>query len=186
MANKETSSPRTQLLELVLAANKGDKEALGKLRQELNGPKATILIEDCGNLAYQAEESIFRAFAKDQPAFRACVLTKADTIRASLGWREAPPLERLLIDAVTVTWMRYYTSEIQANAGGSKLMEVSRFQQQRVDRALRRHLSAIKTLATVRKMALPLRVDIKLETESTGIPAPPMRAIAVGQYCRTD
>ena len=34
---------------------------------------------------------------------------------------------------------------------------------ERIERAERRHLRAVKMLATVRKMALPLRIDIKAE-----------------------
>jgi len=84
-------------------------------------------------------------------------------MRAEFGWNGAPKLERVLIERIVQTWLSVNFAEI-ANAQTPKCtVAQAKFNQERIDRTHKRHLSAIKTLAAVRKMALPMRVDIKAE-----------------------
>jgi len=71
------------------------------------------------------------------------------------------PLERLLADRVVATWL-----EVQLFSGlyGAKLGKLTPGQgdhhQKRLDRAHGRHLSAIRTLAQVRKLGPTVQINI--------------------------
>ena len=68
------------------------------------------------------------------------------------------PLERLLVDRIAVCWLQVQYSDmmyVQRLEQGMSL-EQGEYYQRRQDRAHRRLLSAIRTLATVRKLAFPV------------------------------
>ena len=65
-SNKTESSKRVDLWELVRLANQGDESAIAKLREELQGKNAEALLSNCGDLAFQAEESILRVYLGEQ------------------------------------------------------------------------------------------------------------------------
>jgi len=81
-------------------------------------------------------------------------------MRRKLGWGEATAIERLLIERVVQTWLQLQLLEMADAQSPSCSLELDKHQQEKTARAERRHLSAIKMLAQVRKMALPLRIDL--------------------------
>ena len=108
--------------------------------------------------------------------FREALTVTMDSLRSSLAGPEPSPLEKLLVERIVATWLQVYQADFEAtgciecsNADGT-------YRQQRQDRANRRFLSACRTLAHVRRLALPVRLDVKLDgvvrTENTdqGIP----------------
>ncbi len=163
IANKTETSKRVDLWELVRQGNQGDEPAIAKLREELHGPNADVLVRICGDLAFQAEESILNVYLGGQKGNRVIIQEKLTRMRTEFGWDGAPKLERVLIERIVQTWLSVNFAEI-ANAQATKCsISQAKFNQERIDRTHKRHLSAIKTLALVRKMALPMRVDIKAE-----------------------
>jgi len=87
-----------------------------------------------GNLAYQAETSLVNTMYGDQFAAKEALQRELEKKRAELSGQNSTPIER--ID----------------------------YNQRRQDRSHRRFLAAVKTLATVRRLALPIRVDVNLAT----------------------
>jgi hypothetical protein len=148
------------LIELVDRAQKGDATALPDLRQWLQNPEVVDVLG--GDLARQAEHSLLdRATGKDL-SFREAVLRKLETMRAELAGPAPSPLERLLAERVVTCWLQVHDADIRLAQNETKLsLAQAEYHQSRCDRAHRRYLSAIKTLATVRKLALPvLQVNI--------------------------
>ena len=163
IANKTGTLKQVDLWELVFLANEGEEAAIAKLREELRGKNADALLSICGDLAFQAEKSILSVYLGEQIGSRLLMQEKLTRMRAEFGWDGAPKLERVLIERIVQTWLSLNFAEISnAQATGCSIAQ-SKFNQERIDRAQQRHLSAIKTLAVVRKMALPLRVEIKAE-----------------------
>jgi hypothetical protein len=83
--------------------------------------------------------------------------------RNDLGYAEASPMERMLIDAVVLAWLRYTQVErAAANTwGDSHSLTSGAYWDKRLSAAQRRYLRAIETLARVRRTALPmLQVNI--------------------------
>jgi hypothetical protein len=165
------SKPETQqaekgisLIDLVHKANGGDKESLAVLRNALESDYAEALMEIAGNLADKLEESTLNTMLGDQQqGTRLVLLKKLNHMRAELGWNEAPKLERILIERVCQTWLYLHWLELADSQSKNRSIELVTHESERIERAERRHLRAVKMLAKVRKMALPLRIDLRAE-----------------------
>lgn len=85
-------------------------------------------------------------------------------LAASLGYDEAPALERLLIDQVVMTWLHAYKVQYSYHriTSGSHNMDQGRYWEARLSAAQRRHLHAVEALARVRKLgsSRPLQINI--------------------------
>jgi hypothetical protein len=86
---------------------------------------------------------------------------KIDTVRAELEGESPTPIERLLADRASLCrFMVYLYESKDANAEGWSLPRV-KLQQLKIDRAHARFLSAVRTLAQVRKLAVPaLQINV--------------------------
>ncbi len=147
----------------ILAANSGDRKAIAELREELAGPNANALIDVFGDMAYQVVETILAAMFGDETGYKICVREKLRRMRVEFGWRESSALERVLIERIVATWLHLQNAELICNQAKSCPLPQATYYEQRIDWAHRRHLSAVKMLATVRKMALPMQVEIKAD-----------------------
>src|SRR5262249_60099078 len=145
---------------LVRRAEKGDKTALPDLREVLKDPAAVDLLG--GNLAGQAEASLIRNAAGDNLAAREALTRKLELLRAELAGPAPPPLERLLVERVATCWLQLHLADIRlAQQEREMTLAQGEYHQRSRDRAHKRYLSAIRTLALVRKLALPvLQVNI--------------------------
>jgi hypothetical protein len=149
------------LQQLVERARKGDASTLPALRKMLQASPG--FVEVCGgDLARQAEHSLLNAATGENLSYREAVLRKMELLRAELAGPDPAPLERLLVERIVACWLQLHYLDIRLAQNETKLtMDQVEFLEGRRDRAHRRYLSAIKTLATVRKLALPvLQVNI--------------------------
>ena len=146
---------------LLPAANAGDRNALKQLRAVLDATPQLWL--EVGNLGRQAELALVRVAAGDNPVAEEAIVRKLDTLRREVAGSRPSTLERLLADRVAIGWLALTLVEgayYQALEGGIEPADEAVYLK-RVDRAQRRYLSAIKTLAQVRRMDLPsLQVNI--------------------------
>ena len=168
--SKTKSSPdqvTNDLFRNVKSANGGDKVAMAELRKELAGPNANAIISVCGDMSFQAEESLLVAILGQQEGAKTCVREKMRQMRVELGWTESSEMERILIERIIATWLDLYFAEVVYYQWKGGSIPEGKYKQYRIDRSHRRHLSAIKMLATIRKMALPLMVNIAAEIKMT-------------------
>ncbi len=132
-----------------------------KLRQVLRlGSAAGVDFRaEINSATYRTVISSMSHTGLDQIAIeRTCEKKKAD-----LGYADASPMERMLIDAVVLAWLRYTQVErAAANTwGDSHSLTSGAYWDKRLSAAQRRYLRAIETLARVRRLALPmLQVNI--------------------------
>jgi hypothetical protein len=161
--------PTEDIRSLIKRAQCGDESTLPAVRKFLQNPEAIDLLG--GDLARQAELSFISNAAGKDLAFREALVGKLAQLRAELAGPNPAPVERLLVERVVACWLQVQDADIryaQAQTNNPALA-VSDFQQRRMDRAHRRYLSAIKTLATVRKLALPvLQVNIAGQQVNVG------------------
>lgn len=89
------------------------------------------------------------------PATRELFRARAMALKEDLGWRDASCLERLLIDAVILAWLRWTMTELQhANVmAGDHSAENGLYWEKLLAGAQRQYLRACETLARVRKLA---------------------------------
>ena len=84
-------------------------------------------------------------------------------MRGELSGDDPSPLERLLVERVVATWFQLqYFEALHAQSLGKNSMSLalSDHFQKRIDRAQKRHLSAMKTLAQIRKMGPAVQINI--------------------------
>jgi hypothetical protein len=93
--------------------------------------------------------------------------------RNQLGYENASALERALIDAVVLAWLRYADLERRYSnvMKGSISLQQADFWERRLGATQRRYLRAIETLARVRRLAIPaMQVNIGAQQVNAVIP----------------
>jgi hypothetical protein len=87
---------------------------------------------------------------------------KVADLKAELAGPAASALERLLAQRVATTWLQIaHLDALAAQAAGGSEARVKLIQRQQ-DAAHRRHLSAVRTLATVRKLLRPAPSPVEI------------------------
>jgi hypothetical protein len=145
----------TELRKVLERAQRGDESTLPVLREMLKQPH---MIEACGNLAAHAEHTLIRKFAGKDLAVSEGVRRKLDSLRAELAGPAPTPLERLLVERIAICWLHLHHLEMIYASKESMALELGAYYQRSISAAQKRYLSAIKTLATVRRLALPVLI----------------------------
>ncbi len=129
------------------------KDALPALRKQLD--RVPRLCDSVGaDLAHNAEYFISQSLGgKKDLAFREGVLRKMRAMREELAGPSPTPIERLLVNGSLPVGCRCKKPMFRYAQSGSCSLKQIDFNIKRQDRANQRFLSAMKTLATVRKMA---------------------------------
>jgi len=111
-----------------------------------------------GDLVDQAVLEIVKNLNAN-PVAREFVKANYEGQKRDLGYESAPPLERMLIQQVALTWLRlqileqHYTQSTMTTAN-PLTRETGDFWDRRLSAAQRRHLRACETLARIRKMGI--------------------------------
>ena len=150
-----------KLSELVKKAEKGNKEGLPEIRKILKeSPELAWRVMDYGKLA---EWHFVERMTKDKD-FGSKELLKRQlaAMREEIAGENPSALERLLAERVVATWLQIQLYEGLYAAGMYQSISVKQrsYQQKRVDRAHRNHLSAIRTLAQIRKLGPAVQINI--------------------------
>src|SRR5262249_27073610 len=77
---------------------------------------------------------------------------------AELAGPAPTPLERLLVERIAACWLHLHHLELIYASKESMALELGIYFQRSLTAAQKRYLSAIKTLATVRRLALPVLI----------------------------
>lgn len=150
-----------ELKGLVARANDGDKSALPKLRAILD--EAPSLARKFVDPAVQVERSMIQTYAGEDPLAKEALPRTLRAMREDLAGDAPSPLEVLLVERVVATWFQLqYFEALYAQNMKDLTITQGEYHQQRIDRAHRRHLSAVKTLAQIRKLgpAASLQINI--------------------------
>lgn len=148
---------RQQIAELAKLAQGGDHSLLPAIREMVD--KENWLVDGTGNLAVQVQASWIKAYTDGNLLYEETVERKLRELRNSLGGPNPSALEMLLVERILACWLQAnYLETLYAQRMGSREARTwpdDEGHQRRQDRAHRRFLSAVKTLAVVRRLALP-------------------------------
>lgn len=154
---------------LVKRADKGDVAALRELRCVYD--TLPDLWREVGDLARQAEFAWIKASLGDQRSAREATERMAAELRRQLGGEDAPPLERLLAERAVVCWLQlnYVDTILAQRLGGDGLTrgQIEMYQEW-LDRAQKRYLAALKTLAQVRRLLVSV-VQVNIADKQVNI-----------------
>jgi hypothetical protein len=114
-----------------------------------------------GDFAKQAQLTLIDKFSGQNLLFKESLPRKLDVLRDELAGPNPTPLERLLVERVVSCWLHLHYLEVTCAAKESMSLELGSYYQRSISSAQKRYLAAIKTLAVVRKLAIPvLQVNI--------------------------
>jgi hypothetical protein len=148
-----------QILALLRRARDGDEATLPVVRDLLEDPGMVDHVG--GDLARAAEGLLIQALAGPDLVLREALLRKLDLLRAELAGPDPTPVERLLAERAAACWLQVQDADLRTAQAKDLTVQWATYYQARMDRAHRRYLQALKTLAAVRKLAVPvLQVNI--------------------------
>lgn len=150
-------NPGRELDALFTRANEGDRRATEKLRQAFD--RNPGLWDVVGDVAYQAEASTVSMLAGRNEVVEDAIRRKLKGLKQELAGESPSPLERLLVDRVAACWLLLAHAEnkyAEVMKERSVSFDLSEYHQRRCDRAQRRYLAAIKALAQVRRLLVPM------------------------------
>jgi hypothetical protein len=146
-------SDSRELLSLIQRSEQGDATTLPVLREMLKTPS---FLDAYSNVARHAQNALVDKYAGKNLPIKEGLEQKMQSLQAELAGPNPSPLERLLAERIAVCWLHLYTLESIYARKDSLSVEHGNYYQENINRAHRRYLSAIKTLATVRKLAMPV------------------------------
>jgi len=154
-----TRITREDCEEILDLAEKGDKSVLPRVREVLD--EFPDLVSDVGDLTRIAKGGMLDMLSNGNVMVREA----EDRHLASMVEEIAGPcpavIERLLAEQIAVCWLHVRHIEIKYAHLKSYTLSEAEYYQRCLDRSQKRYLSAIKTLAQIRKLGLPaLQVNI--------------------------
>jgi hypothetical protein len=160
-ANPGQAGPKKNddLQALADRAQRGDETAMPALRELLRQPANVDGLG--GDLAKQAQLTLINKFSGQNLLFKESLTRKLELLRDELAGLNPTPLERLLVERIVACWLHLHHLEIIYANKESMNLELGTYYQRSISSAQKRYLAAIRTLALVRKLAVPvLQVNI--------------------------
>ena len=149
-------------------AEQGDKEAARGIRKLLdeNPDLAWRFIKYPGE---HAEAALIDQITRDEDlTAKEFFKHQIQSMKTEVAGKNPSPLERLLAERVVATWLQVQLFESFYVLGmKNESMRQGDYRQKRLDRAHRRHLSAIRTLAQIRKMGPTVQINIAEQQVNT-------------------
>ena len=164
----ENVTPET-VHQLLLRARAGDPATVPALRTLLANP--AVVDHLGGDLARTAQDAMLRAMAGNDLLVREATARKLALLRDELAGPNPSPVERLLVERAVACWLQVQDADVRAVPTGDQTPKLATFHQDRLDRAHRRYLSALKALATVRKLAGPV-VQVNIARKQVNVAGP--------------
>jgi hypothetical protein len=150
-----------KLRTLIDKAQKGDGEVVFGIRK---------MLDDSPDLAWRfirgpgkmAEEALIDEFTRDKDlASKELLKHQLKSMKLEVAGENPSPLERLLAERVVATWLQVQLFDaLYAFGMKGETLSQGNYRQKRLDRAHRRHLSAVRTLAQIRKMGPAVQINI--------------------------
>lgn len=156
---KKPTIDRSLLEDLIKRASEGDESTLPGIRMMLDIlPNGARILE--GDLAHEAAQALIRAVTGSNLVQKEAICRKMEQIRSELSGPNSSPVERLLVDRVVLCWLHVHHADVQYAYATNVTLEYGDYLQRQQERAQRRYLAAIKSLATVRRLVMPIKVDV--------------------------
>jgi hypothetical protein len=151
----------TRLRDLLKQTEKGDEKAVPAIREILN--ETPDLAWRLRNVGKMAERLLINEMTREEDLLAKEMMEhQLDSMRSEIVGEDPSALELLLAERIVATWLQVQLFESHYASGlGKHTLAQGNYYQKRLDRAHRNHLSAIRTLAQIRKMG-PAAVQINI------------------------
>lgn len=169
----QSRSERESVTDVMRRAQGGDARAVPALREAM--ASRPDIVDRAGNMARHAADSLARQMAGSNLLLLEGVQQKMVQLRSELLGPCPSPLEALLVDRIVCCWLYAYWADLvysqtMASARGP---DCGDYMQRRQDRCHKRFLSAVKALATVRRLLRPVVAQVNIAQEQVNLAATP-------------
>jgi hypothetical protein len=150
-----------RLAELVEKAGKGDKKPLPEIRNILKeSPELAWRLMDIAKVAEWRYTEVM--LNEEDFGLKEVLRCQLAAMREEIAGDNPSPLEQLLAERVVLTWLQIQLFEDLHASSMSKSIAIAQgnYHQKIIDQAHRRHLSAIRTLAQIRKLSPAVQINI--------------------------
>ena len=146
-----------EMRKLLQRAQKGDESCLPQVKALLSDPNVGPGICDHGGSpAIWLQYTLSEKCAGSNTLLREAIGRKLDKVRTDLEGPSPTPIERLLAERATLCWFMANWYEESFQRTNCVSIKQAEYLQRRIDRAHRRFLTSVETLARVRKLAVPI------------------------------
>jgi hypothetical protein len=149
-SNEPVPAALAGLQEVLERARRGDVAVLPELREALEARPE--IWKHCSDLAAIAERAWIALITGPDLLVAESLMLRMGELRAELAGADPTPLERLAVERVVIAWLQAWYSDLAAANSGDVSPKVAAFALERQDRAQKRHLAALATLATIRRL----------------------------------
>jgi hypothetical protein len=151
----------TRLRDLLKQTEKGDEKAVPAIREILD--ETPDLAWGLRNIGKMAERLLIKEMTREEDLLGKQMMEhQLESMRSEIAGEDPSPLELLLTERIVATWLQVQLFEsLYASGLGRHTINQGNYYQKRLDRAHKNHLSAIRTLAQIRKMG-PAAVQINI------------------------
>lgn len=140
-------------------AQSGDAQAAREVFAMIKGAASErAFVAVLADVGTRNQKHITEGMGFNTPFLSGAIERQLEIMRADLGGEDAPPLERMLIERILSCWLLVNSLEGQvSNQGHPALSEQL---DKRLQRAHKRHLSAVLALAQVRKLNISIQINL--------------------------
>jgi hypothetical protein len=149
-----------RLRDLIGKSDTGDEKATPAIREILD--TSPDLAWRLRNLGKMAERLLINEMTSEKDLLAKEMMEhQLEAMRSEIAGEDPSPLECLLAERIVATWLQVQLCEtLYATNLGRHTLAQDNYYQKRLDRANRNHLSAIRTLAQIRKMGPAVQINI--------------------------
>jgi hypothetical protein len=161
----------------------GDKVAFAAVRTMLD--QCPEMLDSFSTLGGSVEDRYLAVFTNEQDLLtREVFRRRLAAMRAELAGEQPTPLERLLTERIVACWLQVmHADSCMAKAESQSVtLTMGEYHRQRQNQAHKRYLSAIRTLAQVRRLQLPaMQINVAdQQVNISGEQGQPARAVMAG------
>ena len=150
----------TRLRDLLKQTEKGDEKAVPAIRKILD--ETPDLAWSSRNIGKMSERLLINEMTGEDLLAKEMIEHQLESMRSEIAGEGPSALELLLTERIVATWLQVQLFESHYASGlGKHTLAQGNYYQKRLDRTHRNHLSAIRTLAQIRKMG-PAAVQINI------------------------
>jgi hypothetical protein len=151
-------------------AEEGDETVLPLVRKLLDRDtrEGGTMVELNGNIYLHARDAIIRQATGKKIAIQEAIRQKINAVRDDLAGPNPTALERILCERVALCWFDAHEMDRRYINQADTSLKIAEYRESQRDRAHRRFLAACRTLATVRKLALPA-IQVNLAHQQVNI-----------------
>jgi hypothetical protein len=159
---------KAEVKTLLKKAEQGDTTVLPALRAYMD--LAPGYWEKLGDLAHMTRIGlIHQAAGEKNLMLQETITRKCAALTQELAGPTPSPVERLLVERIVLCWLHLHCAEATYVTLKDLSLRQAEFHQARISKAQARYLSAIRTLAHVRRLGVPaVQVNIGQQQVITG------------------